>query len=451
MKEKLTNNLVLKIASVLFAIIVWLIVLNINDPNKTVSVSNIPVEIINDDAITNIGKAYTIKSGATCTIKISGPRSIVDKLYPDDFTAVADIKDLSLTNSVPIEVELKSNTYKSKVDISVETYLKLEIEDVIEKEYEVTVEYVGEPANNYVVTSTQLENALVTIKAPRSQMDKIKSVVTVIDVSGKNDDFEAETKIVLKDIYNKEIDVESSEIQLSQEKVKSSSIVLYKKNLTIAYELPNAIDFDTLISEHSISIKEIAVIGRKPLLDGITKIELPIDLDEYRDVEEDIELKFNVDSLLIEGIYNYTSVEEIVLSIKINQQEDKMFTTRYKNILISNIPEDFEASLVTKGEFSFTIRGDKQLVDEVSIDDIIMKIEVGDLEEGNHNIQVIFTLPEGIEVLNDVYVEVSLAKKEENSSEDSTDGPTQDDETNSSENETTNPEDETTSSNGEDL
>lgn len=451
MKEKLTNNLVLKIASVLFAIIVWLIVLNINDPNKTVSVSNIPVEIINDDAITGIGKAYKVKSGATCTIKISGPRSIVDKLYPEDFTAVADIKDLSLTNSVPIEVELKSNTYKSKIDISVETYLKLEIEDVIEKEYEVTVEYVGELAENYVVTGTKLENTMVTIKAPRSQMDKIKSVVTVIDVNGKNDDFEAETKIVLRDIYNKEINVNDSEMQLSQDTVKSSSIVLYKKNLSIVYELPNAIDFDTLISEHSVSIQDIAVIGRKPLLDGITKIELPIDLDEYRDVEEDIELKFSIDSLLAEGIYNYTSVEEIVVSIKINQQEDKTFTTRYKNILISNIPEDFEASLVTKGEFSFTIRGDKKLVEDVDIDDIIMKIEVGDLEEGNHNIYVIFTLPDGVEVLNDVFVEVSLAKKEENSSEGGADDPTQDDEPNSSENDTTNPEDETTSSNGDDL
>ena len=93
MKKKLTNNLVLKIASVLFAVIVWLIVLNINDPSKTVTVSDIPVEIINDDAITELGKTYTVKSGSACTIKITGPRSIVDQLDTEDFKAVADIKE----------------------------------------------------------------------------------------------------------------------------------------------------------------------------------------------------------------------------------------------------------------------------------------------------------------------------------------------------------------------
>ena len=97
MREKLTNNIALKIISVLCAIAVWIIVLNINDPNKVVSVSKIPVEIINDDAITSLNKAYSIESGKTCTITISGPRSIIDKLDEEDFTAVADIKNLSLT------------------------------------------------------------------------------------------------------------------------------------------------------------------------------------------------------------------------------------------------------------------------------------------------------------------------------------------------------------------
>lgn len=437
MKEKLTNNLVLKIASVLFAVVVWLIVLNINDPSKTVSVSDIPVEIINDDAITDLGKTYSIKSGSNCTIKITGPRSIVDQLDTEDFKAVADIKDLSLTNSVPIEVELRKSTYKSKVDILVETTLKLEIEDIIEKEYEVKVEYIGEIAESYVVTGTQLENGTVKIKAPRSQMDKIKNVVTYVDLTGRDDDFSSTTDIKLLDIYGKEIGLQEKEIELTNKTVNSTSTVLYKKEVSIVCELPDAIDYNTLISGHTLSVDKITVVGRKAVLDGLERIELQIDLDEYRDAEDNIELKFAVNSLLAEGIYNYTSVEEIVLKININQQYDRVITTKAKNISISNIPDGLEASLVTKGDISFTVRGPKDLVDDLSLEDIILKVDVDELDEGTHKLEVTITLPEGIRVLDTIEVEVSLANKEETSGDETTDND-QETET-SSETETTEP------------
>ena len=437
MKEKLTNNLVLKIASVLFAIAVWLIVLNVNDPDKTVSVSDIPVTIINDDAITSLGKSYSVKSGSTCTIKISGPRSIVDKLDTEDFVATADVKDLSLTNSVPIEVELKKNTYKSKVDISVKTILKLEIEDIIEEEYEITVQYSGNAAADYVVTGTKLDETVVVITAPRSQMEKIKSVVTTVDITGKNDDFEATTDIKLLDINNKEIDIKDTEIEMSFGEVNSTSTVLFKKVLLVVCDLPQAIDYDTLISGYELSMESVNVVGRKDVLDTIESIELPVELDEYRDTEEGFSLSFVIDELLPEGVYRYTDVEEIVVNISVNNQADRTITTNAKNISISNIPDGLEASLVTKGEISYTIRGLKELVDNVDMDDIILKVDVGELEEGTHSLAVAFTLPDGIVVIDEVFVEVSLAKKQ-----DETDEPT-------SENESTSETDTTEDESGE--
>lgn len=417
MKEKLTNNLVLKIASVLFAIAVWLIVLNVNDPDKTVSVSDIPVTILNGDAITSLGKAYSVKSGATCTIKISGPRSIVDMLDTEDFLATADAKELSLTNSVPIEVELKKNTYKSKVDISVETTLKLEVEDVIEKEYELVVQYMGITADNYVVTETKLENNFVTITAPRSQIEKIKNVVTTIDISGKTEDFDAITDIKLLDINNKEINISKTDIKLSFNEVKSNSTVMYVKKLLVSCEVPEAIDYDTLISGYELSIEELKVIGKKEVLDTVADIELTVDLEEYRDVEEGFSISYVIDELLPEGVYNYTDAEEIVLRIAVNNQGDRTITTNAKNISIGNIPDGYEASLVTKGEISYTIRGLKELVEELDVEDIIMKVDIGDLEEGTHSLYVQFTLPDGISLVGNVTVEVNLARIEEETEE----------------------------------
>lgn len=440
MKEKLTNNIVLKIASVLFAIIVWLIVLNINDPNKTVTVSDIEVDIINDEAITSLNKSYTVKSGGTCEVTVSGPRSVVDQLDADDFTAIADVKDLSITNSIPIKVELKKNTYASRVDIVVKTNVKLNIEDIIEQEYSIEVRHSGETEDMYVVTNTKLENETVVITAPRSQIDKIKSVVTYIDVSGKNEDFETETRLRLYDINGDEIITNGSEIVMSDKSVKSKSTVLYMKEVDIKCELPESINDDLLISGFELSENSIMIIGRKAVLDKLDSILLPVDLENYELTEKGVSFTFNVDDLLPENTYNYGEVEEIVLDILIDIQDERTITTNAKNISISNIPDGFEAALATKGNISYVVRGNKALVDSIDEDDIVLKVDIGELTEGTHRLKVLFVLPDGmggLEIVDDLYVEVSLALIEEETSENESESNSEEtsDDTNTSESE----------------
>ena len=48
MKEKLGNDLVLKIFSLVLAILLWLFVINTEDPVITKSFSNIPVDMLNE-------------------------------------------------------------------------------------------------------------------------------------------------------------------------------------------------------------------------------------------------------------------------------------------------------------------------------------------------------------------------------------------------------------------
>ena len=68
MRKKLTNNLGYKILSVIFAVMLWLTVLNISDPQKTATIENIPITITNDKAITGQDKVYKIASGKTATV-----------------------------------------------------------------------------------------------------------------------------------------------------------------------------------------------------------------------------------------------------------------------------------------------------------------------------------------------------------------------------------------------
>ena len=95
MKEKLTHNLNLKVLAVLFSIIIWIIVVNIDDPVKSVQFNDIPVQIVNELTLTDKGQVYEIVEGQEkVDVTVSGRRSVIEDLSKDNINVVADMKEL---------------------------------------------------------------------------------------------------------------------------------------------------------------------------------------------------------------------------------------------------------------------------------------------------------------------------------------------------------------------
>ena len=63
--NKIYSNIGLKLLSVVLGFLVWLLVLNIDDSAVTRTIRDIPVNLVNTDAITSQNQLYTITSGDT--------------------------------------------------------------------------------------------------------------------------------------------------------------------------------------------------------------------------------------------------------------------------------------------------------------------------------------------------------------------------------------------------
>ena len=75
--KMITNNFGLKILAVVFACVLWLAVVNIDDPVTTRSFTT-TVSVENNDYLTGIGKYYEIVNNSnTITFKVSGDRKSV--------------------------------------------------------------------------------------------------------------------------------------------------------------------------------------------------------------------------------------------------------------------------------------------------------------------------------------------------------------------------------------
>ena len=60
LKNLINNNIGMKVLSVFIAVLIWLLVANINDPVRTERFSDLPVTIINESALTDLGYAYEV-------------------------------------------------------------------------------------------------------------------------------------------------------------------------------------------------------------------------------------------------------------------------------------------------------------------------------------------------------------------------------------------------------
>lgn len=200
MKDKLFSNIGLKLLAVVFAFIVWVIVLNLDDYVVSKQISGIPVQMLNEDAITSQGQLYYVKSGDTVNIIVKGRRSVIAELNADDFKASADLSQLSITNSVPIKVEAVNKNIASSVSVSMtDSVVTVELEKEETSSVPVTVKVEGEAESGYTAGEPVTTPNLVNITGAVSVVDSIATAQVVVDVSGSTREVNTTGKLVFYD------------------------------------------------------------------------------------------------------------------------------------------------------------------------------------------------------------------------------------------------------------
>ena len=92
--KTITNNFSLKILAVILAVVLWVVVINIDDPttSKTYT-TNVVAE--NTDYITSQNKYYEpLDSSNVVSFRVSAARSVHDELSNADFSATADMENI---------------------------------------------------------------------------------------------------------------------------------------------------------------------------------------------------------------------------------------------------------------------------------------------------------------------------------------------------------------------
>nr|WP_300326343.1 CdaR family protein [uncultured Anaerostipes sp.] len=386
MKEKIGNNLLLKIVSVVFAFLLWVFVINVDNPVIKKTFSDVPVDIINEQVLDDLNQIYKIDEGETVSFTVRGKKDIIDQLKKSDFQATADLSSMSDVHAVPIKVE--ALRYKEQLDIDTDNAtVKITLEDLKSDQIPVTVKITGKPAKGYAVSDETATPNLVSVSGPKSVIAQIDEIVATVDVTGLKKDVTMTQNVKCYDSDGEEIN--QDRITLDTTKIKVQIHLSKTKTVKLAVKTKGKPASGYTLGSIDCKPKEIEITGNSDDLEAIDEIELAtLDIgDSTKSVEKTIKAS-DVD--LPDGIRFVEDAGDIgnfVIRANIEKEKEKTMEIPVNQITLENNTKNYDVEFKEE-TIEVKIIGLESVVDKVVVKDLNPKIDMSLYETGTHTVQV---------------------------------------------------------------
>ncbi|MCR5603968.1 MAG: hypothetical protein K6G27_09760 [Lachnospiraceae bacterium] len=429
MKEKLTNNLGLKLISVGLAIILWIIVVSIDDPVITRTFSGIEVEVLNADAVTSQGKTYEILDGSNnIAVSVSAKRSILEKISKDYIKATADLKEMTILNSAAINV--RTTRYSDMISsiTPLTKNLKLAVEDLDKKQLSITVETIGNPAKGYVVGNNSPSVNITTVTGAASKVSKITRAVATVDVSGRTSNIRTGAEVVLYDGNGDPVN--SSSVSVSVKEIVVDVDILETKEIsvsaTVSGTTAEGFAYTGLVSADP---ETILVAGSGTTFNNLESIVIPAEDISIEGITEDKSYVLNINDYLPSGIRLADSSFDGLLTVTayVGKLENALIDIPMSNIFVDNVPEGFTVAFADEsGTKRVEVQGLNEVLTNLDASTIMGSIDASSMtprepvegEEGFHagsyDAYVKWNMPSGVTVVGASMIELNLTPATDN-------------------------------------
>ena len=304
MKLKLTDNLFLKVLSVVIAILIWIMVMNINDAEKT-KTFQLPVKLINTEVITENGKVFRVVDGSdTVIVKVRARKSIVDELSGSDFVLTADMqKNLKYDRMVGITVECKNRNINVDENVTLNrSNVDVSIEDSATEQFQVHVRHTGEPNNGLIPGNMIPEQTIIKISGPVSLVERIETVEAMVDITGLPGTTVKTCELKLYDGVGGIIDNTYLNYIGKNEGIDVTVTMLNTKTVPLRFSYTGTPAENYVVKDISFKPETIEIAGNSGVLSGISRWEIPAEAVDVEGIDDELQLVIDLTQYLPSGV-----------------------------------------------------------------------------------------------------------------------------------------------------
>ncbi|MCI8798874.1 CdaR family protein [Acetatifactor muris] len=423
-RNRLLNNLGLKLTSVIIAIILWFIVAMVYNPKDSVSFSNIQVNLINTDLLEKGNKVYEILDNSDVVrVTVQAPRNVINQLRASDIVATADVSKLTEVNTIAINYEVLNEDVEILDITGNHDVVQLNVEERARKWINVQCNIVGEVAEGYMVANTSSDQTRIEVVGPKSVVERISYAGLDIDVTGATSNLSANVDIQLYDAEKNLVD--PSHIEKNAENMRVEVQVLATK------EVPFELKASGIPAEGYLATGEVKLDPEKVLLAGtvstlsnVSKIVIPETELDITDAESDVVNEINIKKylpdyvVLADGSFN----GRVTATAYVEPRVEKTLLVPAANITVLNTPEGYEYEFADNETCRMRISGLDADVSEVDPNTVRGTVNIGEwmernsireLTAGTHEVPVSFQLSDQVSIDNVTTVRIYIVEVED--------------------------------------
>ena len=307
-KANVTNTQKLKtvILSVFLAVIVWFMVIYVNDPDITTTVSDLNVRFVGEMSLRDKKLAVTGKDKIPeLSVVVTGKRSDLMN-FMDDIYVQVDVSDIDTTGEYNLSGVISIPT--TRISVEKEKYgdIPITVEPLEMKDIEVTAKQTGMLKDKIVKSS--VNNPTVTITGAKSEIDEVAGAIATVDVSSIQEDGVENVNYLLTDT-NGELINKNETIESARSYVEVVNTIYDAKLLPVVPRLSAELDKEYIlkadksfatpasvtvgVDETNTDDKVIALIYKVPS-DGFGEYELELSSGMYIP-EDNKKVKYKLD------------------------------------------------------------------------------------------------------------------------------------------------------------
>ena len=441
------RNLPLKIIALLIAIVLWIVVVNIDDPVNTHRFSNLSVSLENEQLLIDKGYTYRILGSSTVSITVKAPQTIIDELKATDFQAYADLANLTDSNTCKVDIRY-TGEYESQVDITCTSYITLKIDNKISKEFTIKVDtdQMGNPETGYIVSDASVSPSTITVTGADEIIDTIDHVSVNYDITNMNQSVTDTVTPVFYDAEGNEVDI--SYLTCSRDTVRIDVVILPTKWISVNYALSGTPAEGYEVASDTPNVTAVQIAGTKDNLAKIDSIDIPAGGLDVTGLKEDTTLSV---SLLTYLSGDYTLISEtktLSVDVKIKHMVSRDIEVAYEDIEIVGLGSGYEAMLTngaklisseeeaeTEAEpeqaeegsetgerqsLVVTVYGEESVVEALTVEDLAPTVSGTSKVSGTYSVKIAMTTTEDYSIEDTYYITLIITPKAEQQTKEST-------------------------------
>lgn len=391
-RSPLDDTRVRVIVSLLLAVVCWLVITLLVQPDTSKTIYSVPVSFTYDSTrYTTLGLSVVNDPSYTVTLSVGGDGSVIGDLTKDDFVVYPNYSSVKGAGGATLRLLVKCTAdVADKVKVSIQpsgSTVDVVFDTVEEKTVPVRVVTKDlSVASGYTLYKATSNPSEITLTGPTGELQNVTEAVAEVTAQGElNDTVTVNAKLTYLDAQGNPVkftyvtaDSDSAEVTLTVYK-------LAELPLTVSFiNTPDS--FDASILKYSLSQDTLQVAGPADVVDSLKEISIgSIDLSTFA-----LDKVYDMPVKMPSGLVSQENVTSVTVSFDVTGLGTKTLNLPADHVQVINLPSTYQLTVTSTRIMNVTLCGPQSVLEGLTADAVVARIDADELSivTGQQNIAV---------------------------------------------------------------